>query len=105
MGDIELILTGFLVILAGGGLALWLRLPKDRKKKGLLAHCEVCGRALSFRRWRECLRTRGLTYPFKGINGKREEQDVRWLCGGCMQRAKRFRVGEAIPDEPVRSRG
>ena len=103
-GEVQLILYAFLIIVGGGGLLLWLRLPRGSKRGGVLPHCEVCGRTLSFRRMRECRRARDLVYPFKNISGERVEVEVRWLCGGCMERAKRYRAGQAIPDEPSGAR-
>ena len=94
MGELQMYLVGFAVIACGGGLMLWLRLPRGSRRHGGLVHCQVCGRALSFQRVRECLRARDLTYPFKDMAGVRQEVTVRWLCGGCMERAARRRTKE-----------
>jgi hypothetical protein len=63
--------------------------------------CDVCGQALGIRRIvRRLLDRKPLTYPFRRNDGAREEMDVQWLCGACIQRAAehRERIRLASPE-------
>ena len=99
MSEVELYAYGMLAALLGGGVIAAVAVIRGKlgpDKRPSMAHCQVCGRGLRMGRYMECLREGPRSYPFKHATGQRFEQSVRWLCGGCAQRAERHRTTDTI---------
>jgi hypothetical protein len=70
----------------------WLVLEKLLTFLPDILHCNVCGTRLRGLAALANLRPRAdLTYPFRRVDGIREEQPVRTLCRKCARRAHRHR--------------
>jgi hypothetical protein len=84
--------TIILIITVAAGIVAWLVLEKLLLTLPAVLHCNVCGTRLRRLEVLANLRYRPeRTYPFRRVDGVREEQQVRALCHKCTRRAHRHR--------------
>jgi bacterioferritin-associated ferredoxin len=73
--------------------AIWTLYDRLRDTIPALVHCGVCGTRLrNLQVIHNLGPNRSQTYPFRLVDGTREEQPVRALCHRCERRAKQYRA-------------
>lgn len=86
-GMVTMVLWGFAALFVA-----WVVAEKLLASLPEVIHCNVCGARLRVLAVLMNLRAQpDRTYPFRRIDGVREEQPVRSLCGKCSRRAHRHR--------------
>jgi hypothetical protein len=97
--------SGIAIGLIGGCIAIgavWVLAERLLEILPGMMHCNVCGSRLGRRDFLRNLRASPKrTYPFRMMDGTREEQPIRSLCTKCDRRAQRLRrEAPMAPDAP-----